>query len=1234
MTSHLSDRFPLRHISIRVPWHDSGWNGTVCQHPSSNDACRKLKNIAIKKDDSAEDQVAGRSLEDLEESLRPICVAERATFMAPFDFVRHVEHPYFKTSPETHGHFAPTPLRHPSFSAPAIPFRWMTVENLEQLAQEYDLPVDPSREPDLGFETAWVQDIENQKALLNGFFTFVRPEESLCFFYAKKVPFLETAGRVLIGAGRVLHVGPPTEYKYSRRLKMQSMLWERMIQHSIRPDFKDGFILPYHAAVQYAKTHPDLDPASLAAMAPEDRFFEFSYASEHVTHDAAIGALLACASSLRKAAEVLPGPWKQCIKWIDERLGELWKMRGPCPGLGSVLAAFGVSHAVFVAREVAETAGENEDPWPIVHKVFQDPKQHLSRECAKEIGRTLCEAWNGLSEERSGLLKLLSRFEISAEQAKVLYVEEERQEAGLRLSDRELLENPYLIYEATRLTFDPVSVWTVDKGIYPEKTVQEKHPLPRPSALEGTVDRRRLRALSVATLEQAANEGHTLLSRKEVILRVRNLPLSPACEPTGDMMTVVEKEFTPEITVTSMQDKSPAYQLERLAKMGGIIRDAVQRRLAGRRHPVTANWRHLVDKRLVPLTVDDDEEERARTEKSAALKELAESRFSVLIGPAGSGKTTLLSVLCGHPDVAAGGVLLLAPTGKARVKMQEAAKSMKLRGYTLAQFLAERDRYDIATGYRLSDQPPTPVEKTVIVDEASMLTEEMLGALLDSLRGVERLLLIGDPRQLPPIGAGRPFVDIVSELAPPNVHNLFPRVAKGYAELTIGRRQAGRERVDLQLARWFCGTPLEPGEDDILQRVLQSGGNEVIRFLRWETHDQLHDALLEVLIEVCGLTGKADVRTFDLKLGGCQSGAYIYFNADAATHAEAWQILSPVRNMLHGVTELNRFIHHRFRSQMLEFARKPKYRKIPKPMGAEQVVYGDKVINVENARRKYFYPKDAHAGYVANGEVGIVTGQFRTKNMTTPPWKLEVTFCSQPGVRYDFTKRDFSEEGSAQLELAYALTVHKAQGSEFDDVILLLPDPCLLLSRELLYTALTRQRRRIFVLHQASPAGLLKYSSDLHSEIAKRFTNLFRAPKPVVVQERFLEDRLINRTSRGDLVRSKSEVIIANQLHAKGIHYLYEHPLTINEVTYYPDFTVEDAESGVMYFWEHCGMLDDRTYRVRWEKKLHWYRQNDILPLEAGGGSRGTLVVTRDNVKGGMNSDEIDVLIKKLGWGR
>src|SRR5262249_8767920 len=158
-------------------------------------------------------------------------------------------------------------------------------------------------------------------------------------------------------------------------------------QHSIRPDFKDGFILPYHAAIEKAAAEPDFDPTEIAALSPDDRLLEFSHASQHVTHDGAIAALLACATSLQKAKESLPGSWDQCLKWVDHRLGELWEIRGPCPGLGAALSAFGVELGNFVGSSLANKAGENEDPWPLVDKMFKDPKKHLPTELASGVGK-------------------------------------------------------------------------------------------------------------------------------------------------------------------------------------------------------------------------------------------------------------------------------------------------------------------------------------------------------------------------------------------------------------------------------------------------------------------------------------------------------------------------------------------------------------------------------------------------------------------------------------------------------------------------------------------------------------------------------------------------------------------------------------------------------------------------------------------------------------------------------
>lgn len=1241
-----SNALPTRHLSIRVPWHDSAWNGTVCRKPSENAACLVLQRIRESRNDHLQEQVAGRPWYDLQGEELPPCVTERAGFMAPFDFDKNVTHPYSQFS-DAHKNFLPTRLRFPKYSAQCVPYRWLAREEAKSVEQEYEIPIQHELEERadtlLGFKTAWMQDKRNQLALTDTFFSAIQPAQSLAFFYAKQVPLAEDSRRVLVGVGRVTHVGESTEYGYSAPGKLQSILWERPVQHSIRPGFADGFLLPYQQIWEKSASLSDDELRRCVAFASDDHRLEFSYVSELVGHDGAISALLSCADAVRECTKHVEGPWDRVQAWIDERLAELWRMRGPCPGLGAALTAFGVPRGTFFAYYLSSILQDNEDPWPAVERAFENPSS-LPPEWSDVIGRsTAVAAWKQMprtAPKRRDLLKLLSRFDLTAEQAKRFYHESEREKAGIDATERDLLDNPYRLYELDRMSKKLVSVYTVDRGLFPDPIIREAHPLPQPSRVDDALDPRRVRAFTVTVLEGASENGDTLWPRNRVVQTIRDLPLQPECPVSLDIMDLVDGSLSPEVSLERMADESPAYQLSRLSEVGKLIRGEVDRRAKGKRHEIEADWARLLEAALGgPAAADDEPEKQARREKVAALQELATSRISVLIGPAGTGKTTLLSVLCGQPAVKSGGVTLLAPTGKARVQME---KRTKIPAQTIAQFLLKEGRYDVETGrYHLSKREKVRGARTLVIDEASMLTEEQLASVLDALSGIERLILVGDPRQLPPIGSGRPFVDIVERLSPKGDQIYFPRVAPGYAELTIRRRQAGFARDDLLLAEWFSGQYPGAGGDEIWERVHSSIGSPTLRFVPWSTPDDLQERLLDVLVEELKLEGRDDVAGFEQSLGGSSHGNWIYFhrgrNAEpgAAARVERWQVLSPVRGQPHGVADLNRFVQRHFRARMHDSAHE-RWRKVPRPFGPEEILYGDKVINTVNKRRKHVFPDDGALQYVANGEIGMVVGQFKGRNAKYArlPWKLEVEFSSQPGYSYDYMDWEFGEEGNPPLELAYAITVHKSQGSEFGTTFLVLSSPLRMQSRELLYTALTRQRDKVIILHQGELSELKRYASDLYSETARRLTNLFGPPTLVPVHDRFLENKLIHRTRRGELVRSKSEVAIADLLFTKqdvGLEYEYEKPLTGQDgATRYPDFTVEDAAMGLTVYWEHLGMMHDPGYRDRWERKLVWYREQGIVPREEGGGPNGTLLITRDDERGGIDVQSWEVLLGEV----
>lgn len=1245
-------RLPAQHISIRVPWHDDGWKGTVCTTPRANTSCLVLKNIGGKRDDALEEEYAGRPFSDLPTHLLPPCLGERATFMSPHEIVRTARHPYAESSKQTHGHFLPTPYRHAPRSAACIPFRWMmkpevegTKEVPEGLAERHGIGYDSRLEPELPFASIWVQERRNQLALLDTFFGAVQPQESLCFFYAKRTPLSERSERVIVGVGRVTAVGKPVEYERSGKAGLRCVLWERNVCHSITPEMTDGFLFPYADLLAAAEKDPGLNLEEMVAFAPREYFGEFSYAAEHVPHDGAIASLLECTRAIGKLKAVLPGPWDEVIRWIDAELNRLWKMRGPFPGFGSALKAWGMAKANLIAHDLGtaqERAGANwsEDPWALFELALHDPAL-LGEDVRGELGPTWAKHWKALKPERKALLKLLSRFAISEGQAARYFQPSERLEAGIEVEDSQLLENPYLLFELDRRQPNRIEFDVVDRGLFPDPVVREKYPVPAPSRPDGDLDPRRVRAILADTLESAASEGHTLLPEFWAIQRVRDREVRPACALGPDILQSSADFLDGVVRVVLLSGGKSALQLDRYDRTKDLISLEISKRRKGKRHAAGHPWRKLVDEAIGKAGRGADEE-KARLEKAEALEELYSSRISVLVGPAGTGKTTLLKALCRIPEVSNGGILLLAPTGKARVRLEQQAK---IGAKTIAQFLAALKRYDGRTGeYLVTRSPLTSSDhRTVIIDESSMLTEEQLAATLDALTGVERLVLVGDTRQLPPIGAGRPFVDIVRKLAPENVETVFPRRAPGYAELTVLRRQEGERTPDILLAGWFAGTRLESSADELWDRIEHEKSRH-LRLVEWATPEDLQERLIEAVVEELRLAGPDDEKGFELSIGGSEFNGAVYFHPHredrpgAAASAEAWQVLSPVRAGLHGVDPVNRLLHEQFRKSAKGRAREREFwkRKTPPPVGPQEILYGDKVINLVNDGKRSHFPRNGNPPYIANGDIGIVVGKYRPKDGKWVPKDLEVEFVSHPGVKVDFRAYEFSDDKSSPLELAYALTIHKAQGSEFGTTFVVLPNPCRLLSRELLYTALTRQRSRLVLFHQGPLRDLRKWGGGDYSDVAARMTNLFEDPRPVEVetgkQRRFLEEGLIHRTRRGDLVRSKSEVILANLLYDCGVRdYQYERELVGKDGSRrYPDFTLDDAASGIRIYWEHLGLLTDPGYRKRWDEKKAWYKKQGILPHEKGGGPEGTLVWTEDDPNGGIDCSRIEKLIREV----
>lgn len=1245
-------RLSRQHVTVRVPWHDRGWTGHVCAAPSANTACQALARIAKNKR-ADQDQFAGKDFSLLAVEDLPPCVEERVGFMADRDIILNKVHPYKTMSPETHGHFGDTTLRLEAHSATCVPFSWMLRRHVEGddragiigKADALRLGYTSEREPTLPFKTSWIQDKHNQHIMLDTFFGALEKDTSLCFFYAKRTPLAEDPRRIIIGVGRVKNVGAPTEYNYEGEGPLKGMLWERNVRHSLRANGdSDGFLMPYHALLTASAANPELDVSGCLAFAPEDQFDAYSYAAEHLDDDAAIASLLVCAAALRATAQRIDCDIAASIRWIDGEIARLWTARGVYPGLGSALFAFGLDHGALLAHEIVRAGaveGKLFDAFAFIDGFVAKPKSFPEAE-RFGFGESFREKWAGLPAPRRQLLELVARCNLTAEQSKRSYQQSLRTFSPA-LSDGAIIANPYALFERDEASANRVSFAAIDRGVFPADSIREAAPLAKPSAMSDAIDKRRVRAMVIDILEKAVVErGHTMLPRSWIVQRALSTPLEPTCPIDEDTIDINVAYLAEAVASAKTDEGEPAYKLVRYAEAKQKITTEVNKRVAAKRHALAYDWRKLVDEALnSPLPTepnDKRDEERARQEKAAALELLANSRFSVLIGPAGSGKTTLLRVLCELPEVDQRQILLLAPTGKARVRLEEATGRLG-QAKTLAQFLQRLKRYDGESGRYFMD-PDAAREKgyrTVIVDECSMLTEDQLAALIDALEGVERLVLVGDHRQLPPIGAGKPFVDICRQLAPDEQPPIFPRVAPGYSELTVIGRQRGSGRGDVLLARQFSGEPLDPGADAVWD-TLHANALDHVKTVRWPGQMALEATLVDQLVAGLGLNGASDEEGFEASIGGSAYEGYVYFKArkenqpGAAAKSHDWQILSPIRAGMPGVDAINLSVQRRFRTKAKALAENRRYARTPKPMGPQGLLYGDKVINVRNSGRRQTYPtlKDA---YVANGDIGVIVGGFKYKGMSYTPKHLEVEFNSQKGTKFTFKSWEFGgDDGSPDLELAYALTVHKTQGSQFGKVFLVVPKHCRPLTRELLYTALTRHQDELVILHEDEISSLRRYAHPSESEIARRMTDLFQDPAPIEVPTAtgptFLDRKLLHRTSRNELVSSKAECAIAEKLIAMGVDYKYELPLVIAGKTRWPDFTIEDAASGITYYWEHCGMLSDPAYAERWVKKRKDYLADGVRPIGDPQGSDRLLIETKEVEGQGLDMVEVERLAK------
>lgn len=1209
----------MKHISIRVAWHDNKWNGTVCCNPSLNSYCTHLPRIYEEKEPT-EDHIANEYWEDLDPGELPPCKAESGGFMNIKPYDRLFIHPYSYKKNSPHNKLQPTTFKIPEYSTFSVPFWWMLRSNQKLINENYP-GLDADENPP--FPSSWVYGKERQRSLLKLFFDEIEEKKSLVVFYVKSGnPIDEGTRRMVVGIGLVNKKSDILEYE--SKANYTYPFWDRLISHSIRHDLEksEGLLIPYHEYLELPEDFKlkskegtkdkydliDEIKLTLSETATNENFIEeFSYGSELIENS----TILTLLSQLRVIVErikehgIVIGNWNKQLLWINKQIGFVKQQMGPFPSFGAALVALGFQYGYLLENDIREKGWckSKDNPWNVFEEILHG-KRNIGKTPYSADIPFYCDTWDALPEINKKIIFLLSRFELSASQIKVWHTQNNRRTIGCNATDIEILNDPYIIAEDDIGDSEnwPISVDTIDLGVFEDKAIQGDFVPETPYRVESNIDKRRIRALIISILKKAAINGDTLLSINEINQELSHLKIQKNVE-VPDNYIHANIDFMKEKLVNISSDDVNAIQLKLFDTIETFLSKTFIARSKKELIEVQEKWEDLIIETITESGIKFDKKNTrhisALEDQKKALNILTSRKLSILHGPAGTGKTTVMGALFRSKHLQKEGILLLAPTGKARVRLGKMAKS---KAFTTAQFLRSQGRFDwVRLKPKFNGESKYKAEQNVIIDECSMLTIEDFYAIFQALdlAHVKRIILVGDPYQLPPIGPGRPFADLCNYLE--NLIQGDEVTAKNALvrlEVIVRTRTNG-ESDTLTLASWFAGLKPHKNADEIFSRIGDNSNLNDLRFECWKEPEDLETVLTNALISELGLQNENDYSKFNLSLG-IGSNPSIKENPE---QAENHQILTPVKNPAWGSFTINRLVQLKFRKGL-----KPRLK-----FGDQHIGRYDKVIQLVNEKKEAYPDKKEYQ--LSNGQIGLVD--------SINSGFANIVFSGLPNLTFGY-KGGGDEDDKAAIELSYAITVHKSQGSDFQKVFLVMPKTGKLLSRELIYTALTRAKDKLIILIEGdSPHWLFNLSKPQYSNTAERNTHLFKAAVRESKSSIPYVEGLIHKTLKeGLFVRSKSEVIIANMLLEREISFEYERELANNDGIRIPDFTFIDA-AGDLIILEHLGLLHKPTYKEEWQKKLKFYEANGFKLEE-------NLFTTQDNEKGAIDSLEIERVITKI----
>ncbi len=523
-------------------------------------------------------------------------------------------------------------------------------------------------------------------------------------------------------------------------------------------------------------------------------------------------------------------------------------------------------------------------------------------------------------------------------------------------------DNPYLLSDRTLgITFAQVDALAIKLGVAGD-------------------DPQRIETALLFELEHNADNGHVFLPENKLLAATGTLiGLAPEDLKNG-LETLIERGEVVREAIAGVTACYPAglYSAECYVaiRLGEMCRTEIV-------PPDTLN--KLID------SIEREQGIVYADQQRKAVELAASRQIMLLTGGPGTGKTTSLRGVLALFDTLGLETALAAPTGRAAKRLGETCGQ---EAFTIHRLLETKmDPYSGQLVFTKNQDDPLPVD-AVIVDETSMVDISLMAALLSALRSDCRLVLVGDPDQLPSVGPGNVLDHLIRSEVVPAV------------SLTEIFRQAQESAIIMNA-------------HGVNRGMVPDLNNKSKDFFYMGRRDAGRTA--ETIVELC--------RTRLPKNMGIP--------------ADQIQVLSPTRRRNAGTAALNRALQ--------EALNPPAPDKGERAFGQYIFRQGDRVMQIRNNYDLFWeHPETGQRDLgVFNGDIGVIT-EVNAGGIT---------------VSFDGRLVNYPPELLGELEPAWAITVHKAQGSEYRAVILALSDvPPTLLARGVLYTAITRARELFIVV--------------------------------------------------------------------------------------------------------------------------------------------------------------------------